>query len=865
MSQPLRFVLAALAPLLILPNQCFASASPKQPAKQVKQIKQTDPAGPAYSPEYGVRVIYFIPKNRKPQSYAIKNIKNYTKIAQQFFSSEMARYGYYKPGTKEGKTFACDTDKNGEPYVHIIHGIQDDSFYAESIYSRVVDEMFTHFSKKNSVVLVMTECDIIHEDGSITGGAMGGTSFLKEGPLGGYAIIGGDTLWLLDKAKWDDNRKYDGLRLPWFNNIPLVQGVSYPAFQGDTVSSNSGVYFGAITHELGHGFDLPHCFCGDNFGVTPDLMGNGCRAFVARFGKTPEKGTGMCRWDIDLIATSRYFNPEKRTDFAAPVEKYDVVLEKPGTPDVNIHVKLAAKDTGSGLFRNVVAILPPGTNTGSTGYDKNGKADFRVKPSDIPVTGLTPQSYTLFLRPIDKQGNRGEEQIWVPVPGSIGQQYCDNDGNWVTVEPGGHAANGNVRLALSLTGPDAYTSVTPEVEIQPTGTPFTGVPNYVGPTFSYDKAAVTVNIPVVLAPGKYHWRYRIKSNNKDFPMSCWVAYRTDDTSDSDIEASASPAFISYPKSQTRCTGQKTVLSVKTVGAMPINYQWKKNGTDISGATSPNYTIESAVAKDAGTYECTIHNTAGSLTTKPAKISVVEGTPAVITAQSGNETVNWTWGTNVARGKPVKASHAFKYDQPENVVDGNIERSPRWTTYSCGGDPQEWIEIDLQGTYSIGAINARVYDDDSGVRAPSSCEYYYKNTSGEWKLIAVNGAPEASFDGSKANTLLFEPVQATAVRLVLKKNSKYMGIEGIGLTEFEVFSGCSGKSVTLSVSATGSGPISYQWQKDGANIPGATAPTYTIPIAIPQHAGMYDCVIKNACTDTESSPVKLTVQTIPATH
>jgi len=51
---------------------------------------------------------------------------------------------------------------------------------------------------------------------------------------------------------------------------------------------------------------------------------------------------------------------------------------------------------------------------------------------------------------------------------------------------------------------------------------------------------------------------------------------------------------------------------------------------------------------------------------------------------------------------------------------------------------------------------------------------------------------------------------------------------------------AGETVTpLSVAATGSGTLSYQWQKNGADIPGATSSTYT-----PNASGSYTCVVTN---------------------
>lgn len=56
----------------------------------------------------------------------------------------------------------------------------------------------------------------------------------------------------------------------------------------------------------------------------------------------------------------------------------------------------------------------------------------------------------------------------------------------------------------------------------------------------------------------------------------------------------------------------------------------------------------------------------------------------------------------------------------------------------------------------------------------------------------------------------------------------------------------GKSVSLSVAATGTQPIVYQWYQDGVKIPGATRSALSIPNAADGDEGVYFCTVDNSC-------------------
>lgn len=74
----------------------------------------------------------------------------------------------------------------------------------------------------------------------------------------------------------------------------------------------------------------------------------------------------------------------------------------------------------------------------------------------------------------------------------------------------------------------------------------------------------------------------------------------------------------------------------------------------------------------------------------------------------------------------------------------------------------------------------------------------------------------------------------------------------------------GEPVTLSVTATGTGELSYQWQKNGSDIPDARSSTLLFPSAALDHGGDYRVLVSNRIGAATSAAAKLVVQPRPTT-
>jgi hypothetical protein len=103
-------------------------------------------------------------------------------------------------------------------------------------------------------------------------------------------------------------------------------------------------------------------------------------------------------------------------------------------------------------------------------------------------------------------------------------------------------------------------------------------------------------------------------------------------------AAVAPSITTQPVSQTVTAGQTATFSVAGTGTAPLSYQWQKNKTAISGATSASYTTPPTVTSDSGSqFTVTVSNSTGSVTSNNASLTV-NATPVAITVNPNNATV-----------------------------------------------------------------------------------------------------------------------------------------------------------------------------------------------------------------------------------
>ena len=157
-----------------------------------------------------------------------------------------------------------------------------------------------------------------------------------------------------------------------------------------------------------------------------------------------------------------------------------------------------------------------------------------------------------------------------------------------------------------------------------------------------------------------------------------------------------------------------------------------------------------------------------------------------------------------------------------------------TTVTLTGPQSATTTPDSSGTYMFSGLAGGSY-----VVKPSNAGYTFNPASqtvtvGSGSVAGVNFSASAS---TAAPAITTQPVSQTVT---------------------------AGQTATFSVVASGTAPLSYQWQKNGANIAGATGTSYTTPATATTDSGStFDVVVSNTAGSATSNAATLTVNAAPA--
>jgi outer membrane protein assembly factor BamB len=207
---------------------------------------------------------------------------------------------------------------------------------------------------------------------------------------------------------------------------------------------------------------------------------------------------------------------------------------------------------------------------------------------------------------------------------------------------------------------------------------------------------------------------------------------------------AIPAIMTHPSNQTVVPGDIATFSTSATGAGPLTYQWQKNDTAISAATSASYTTAPVTLADNGAkFRVVVSNSAGSVTSSPATLSVIAATGSVDvvtyhndiarTGQNLNETILTTTNVNSATFGKLRSL----------PVDGKVDAQPlHLSQLAIGGTNHNVLYVATEH----GSVYA--FDSDTGTQL--------------WKVTTL-GSGEVTSDARQCDQLTPEiGVTATPV-------------------------------------------------------------------------------------------------------
>jgi hypothetical protein len=115
-------------------------------------------------------------------------------------------------------------------------------------------------------------------------------------------------------------------------------------------------------------------------------------------------------------------------------------------------------------------------------------------------------------------------------------------------------------------------------------------------------------------------------------------------------------------------GEIATFSVRASGNAPLAYQWRKNGTDIPGATQSIYTTPPAAAEDNGSlFLVVVSNDGNSVTSMQAKLTVK--LPPTITIQPQDKTVKVGKSVNFSVAATGTAPLSYQWYKNGVIISG----------------------------------------------------------------------------------------------------------------------------------------------------------------------------------------------------
>lgn len=92
-----------------------------------------------------------------------------------------------------------------------------------------------------------------------------------------------------------------------------------------------------------------------------------------------------------------------------------------------------------------------------------------------------------------------------------------------------------------------------------------------------------------------------------------------------------PQFLQQPAGGTAWSGGDWTLRTKAIGAMPLQYQWLRDGSILNGETNATLLLPAIQVASAGNYQVTVSNALGDITSVSVPLAVADSAPFFLTS------------------------------------------------------------------------------------------------------------------------------------------------------------------------------------------------------------------------------------------
>lgn len=308
-----------------------------------------------------------------------------------------------------------------------------------------------------------------------------------------------------------------------------------------------------------------------------------------------------------------------------------------------------------------------------------------------------------------------------------------------------------------------------------------------------------------------------------------------------------------------CPGETVVISASySISAWPppppVSFSW-------SGPSGFSSALQNPTVSEPGVYTVTVTAAPGCIGTASA---VVTANPAPVATITANSATTFCAGSSVLLSAPFDVNYTYQWQNNGANINGATAAN---FAASTGGN---YSVVVTQGACSatsapvavtvkpappagITAVGPLTFCEGSSVvlSAPAGTYLY------QWKNNGVNipGATSANYTATAGGNYSVVVTQngcnATSPPVTVTVNPTPQAT----ITASGPLIVCNGGNVVLTASAGGG--YSYQWQNNGANIPGANSGNYTA-----NTSGSYTVVVtQNGCNAT-SAAVAVTVAIAP---